>query len=327
MVVNIKDIEDAAARIVHAAVETPVSQSHYLNEALQAEIFFKLENQQHIGAFKFRGAYNRLCQLNAAEKAKGVVAFSSGNHAQGIAYAAKLLGMHATIVMPSDAPNIKKNATQALGAEILFYDRHTQSREQLAADIAASTGAVLVPAFDDPDIIAGQGTCALELMRQLQSRHQAPDVVISPVGGGGLMAGVSTVVKALSPKTAVIGVEPEHFDDHRQSKCSGERVKIAGTSATLCDSLMATMPGELTWAINSKLVDQFLVVSEAEVAHAVSYAFRYLKQVIEPGGAVALAAILHNKLPIKGLRVAVILSGGNIDNSLFIDCLNQFPNP
>ncbi|MFT4862605.1 MAG: threonine dehydratase [Pseudohongiellaceae bacterium] len=327
MVVSIKDIEDAAARIYDVALETPVSQSHYLNEALQAEVFFKLENQQHIGAFKFRGAYNRLCQLNTAEKAKGVVAFSSGNHAQGIAYAAKLLGMHATIVMPTDAPNIKKNATQALGAEIIFYDRHTQSREEIAADIADSTGAVLVPAFDDPYIIAGQGTCALELMRQLQDRRKAPDVVISPVGGGGLMAGVSTVVKALSPKTAVIGVEPEHFDDHRQSKSSGERVKITGTSATLCDSLMATMPGELTWAINSKLVDQFLVVSEAEVAHAVSYAFRYLKQVIEPGGAVGLAALLHNKLPVKGLRVAVILSGGNIDNKLFIDCLNKFPNP
>jgi threonine dehydratase len=327
MVVSIKDIEDAAARIYDVALETPVSQSHYLNEALQAEVFFKLENQQHIGAFKFRGAYNRLCQLNTAEKAKGVVAFSSGNHAQGIAYAAKLLGMHATIVMPTDAPNIKKNATQALGAEIIFYDRHTQSREEIAADIADSTGAVLVPAFDDPYIISGQGTCALELMRQLQDRRKAPDVVISPVGGGGLMAGVSTVVKALSPKTAVIGVEPEHFDDHRQSKSSGERVKITGTSATLCDSLMATMPGELTWAINSKLVDQFLVVSEAEVAHAVSYAFRYLKQVIEPGGAVGLAALLHNKLPVKGLRVAVILSGGNIDNKLFIDCLNKFPNP
>lgn len=327
MVVSIKDIEDAALRIQNVAIETPIGQSHYLDEALQAEIFFKLENQQHVGAFKFRGAYNRLSQLNNEEKAKGVVAFSSGNHAQGIAYAAKLLGMKATIVMPSDAPSIKKNATQALGAAIVLYDRHTESREQIAADIAESTGAVLVPAFDDPHIIAGQGTCALELMRQLQARRQSPDVVISPVGGGGLMAGVSTVVKALSPKTLVVGVEPENFDDHRQSKLRGERVKIDGTSATLCDSLMATMPGELTWSINSENVDQFVAVTEDEVAHAVSYAFRYLKQVIEPGGAVALAALLHNKFSVKGLRVAVILSGGNIDNSILIDCINRFPNP
>jgi threonine dehydratase len=197
MVVSIKDIEDAALRINGVAVETPIGQCHYLNDALQAEVFFKLENQQHIGAFKFRGAYNRLCQLTEAERAKGVVAFSSGNHAQGIAYAAKLLGMQATIVMPTDAPSIKKNATEVLGAAIILYDRHTESREQIAADIAANTGAVLVPAFDDPDIIAGQGTCGLELMRQLQTRHKTPDVVISPVGGGGLMAGVATVVDAL----------------------------------------------------------------------------------------------------------------------------------
>ena len=327
MVVNIKDIEDAALRIQGVAIETPVGQCHYLNEALQAEIFFKLENQQHIGAFKFRGAYNRLCQLTEAEREKGVVAFSSGNHAQGIAYAAKLLGMNATIVMPSDAPSIKKNATEALGATIIFYDRHTESREQIAEDIAVSSGAVLVPAFDDPHIIAGQGTCGLELMRQLQAKDKSPDIVISPVGGGGLMAGVSTVVKALSPKTQVIGVEPEFFDDHLQSRLEGQRVKIAGTNATACDSLMATMPGELTWSVNSDKVDDFVVVSEDEVFHAVSYGFRYLKQVIEPGGVVALAALLHGKLPVKGKRVAVILSGGNIDNQLFIDCLNKFPNP
>ncbi len=327
MVVSIKDIEDAALRIQDVAIETPLSQCHYLNDALHADVYFKLENQQHIAAFKFRGAYNRLSQLSAAEKAKGVVAFSSGNHAQGIAYAAKLLGMHATIVMPADAPSIKKNATEALGATIILYDRHSESREQIAADLAASKGAVLVPAFDDPDIIAGQGTCALEFMRQLQAARKTPDIVIAPLGGGGLMAGVSTVVKALSPKTQVVGVEPEFFDDHCQSRLKGERVKIDGTTPTLCDSLMATMPGELTWAINSKKVDQFVTVSEAEVAHAISYGFRYLKQVIEPGGVVALAALLYKKIPVEGKRVAVILSGGNIDNSIFVDCLNKFPNP
>ncbi len=327
MVVSIRDIENAALRIQGVALETPLTQCHYLNEALGAEIFFKCENQQHVGAFKFRGAYNRLSQLTAAEKAKGVVAFSSGNHAQGVALAAKLLGLKATIVMPTDAPSIKKSGTEALGAAVIFYDRHTESREQIAADIAASSGAVLVPAFDDPDIIAGQGTCGLELMRQLQARNLTPDMVISPVGGGGLMAGVSTAVKALSPSTQVVGVEPKSFDDHQQSKILGKRVKISGTSPTLCDSLMATMPGELTWSVNSKLVDAFVVVSEDEVAHGISYGFRYLKQVVEPGGVVGLSALLHGKVSVQGKRVVVILSGGNIDSPMFTDCLKKFPNP
>lgn len=327
MRVTIKDIEQAALRLEGVCIETPLIKSPVLNERLSADVYFKPENLQHIGAFKFRGAYNRLSQLSDSDRTKGVVAFSSGNHAQGIAYAAKLLGMSATIVMPTDAPEIKKQGTQNLGATIRYYDRHSESREEIAAEIADASGATLVPAFDDVDIIAGQGTAGLEIMRQLEAMAVTPDIVLSPVGGGGLMAGVSTAVKALSPKTVVLGVEPEHFNDHSLSKAKGERVKITGTDFTRCDALMATAPGELTWSINSQSVDDYLVVTEDEVAHAISFAFRYLKLVIEPGGAVALAAILYDKFPIKNKNVALILSGGNIDAKTLAECLAKFPNP
>lgn len=327
MTVNIDDIKQAAARLDGVAIKTPLLASTYLNERLDASIFIKPESLQHIGAFKFRGAYNRLSQLTDEQRALGVVAFSSGNHAQGIAYAAKLLGMKATIVMPTDAPIIKRQGTEKLGATIRPYDRHSESREEIAADIANHTGATLVPAFEDVDIIAGQGTCALEIMQQLGAQNSVPDKVLSPCGGGGLLAGTSTVVKSLHAATEVYGVEQENFDDHFLSRQAGERVSIAGTSATRCDALMATIPGEITWSINSELVDNFLVVSEDEVAYAVSYAFRYLKLVVEPGGAVALAALLANKLEVAGNTIAIILSGGNIDRETFIECLNLYPSP
>ena len=330
---SIGDIEAAAARLDGVAIKTPLLHSIVLNERVKAEVFVKPECLQHIGAFKFRGAYNRLSQLDEKTRKSGVVAFSSGNHAQGVAYAAKLLNMPATIVMPSDAPKIKLAGTQSLGANIKLYDRHTESREQIAADIAEQTGAILVPAFDDLDIIAGQGTAGLELMQQLQSQNKAPDSVISPCGGGGLLAGVSTVVKALNERSKVYGIEPDKFDDHVLSRQAGERVKIDGTSKTLCDALMATTPGEITWSINSPLVTDFLRVSEDDVMHAVSFAFRYLKLVVEPGGAVGLAALLQNKLPeldeyqaVKP-QIGLILSGGNIDGAVLQTCLEKFPNP
>lgn len=327
MTVSIDDIRAAANRIQEVAVRTPLISSPHLNQLLNAEVYFKAENLQHIGAFKFRGAYNRLSQLTEAQRSLGVVAFSSGNHAQGVAYAAKLLGLKATIVMPHDAPAIKKEGTERLGADIRLYDRHNESREQIAADIASTTGATLVPAFDDRDIIAGQGTCGLELMEELQRRQLHPEVLLSPCGGGGLLAGISTAVKALSSSTRIIGIEPENFDDHRLSRQQGKRVKIAGTAATLCDSLMATTPGELTWSINGRLVDDFAVVTESQVMHAVSFAFKYLKLVVEPGGAVALAALLQNEVAVNGDRAAVILSGGNIDPTTLAECLAQYPNP
>ena len=208
MTVHLEDIKKAADRLRGIAIETPIHTSAVLNERLNAKVFIKPECLQHIGAFKFRGAYNRLCQMSEAERAKGAVAFSSGNHAQGMAYAAKLLGMNATIVMPSDAPSIKKEGTERLGASIRLYDRATESREDIAAEIAASSGATLVPAFDDIDVIAGQGTCGLEIMQQLAARDCVPDAVLSPCGGGGLLAGLSTAIKETNSATRVYGVEP-----------------------------------------------------------------------------------------------------------------------
>lgn len=327
MSVHLEDIIKAADRLRGVALPTPLHSSAVLNERLDAQVFIKPECLQHIGAFKFRGAYNRLCQLSEAERTRGAVAFSSGNHAQGIAYAAQLLGMSATIVMPSDAPTIKVEGTQRLGATIRLYDRATESREEIAAQIAADSGAILVPAFDDVDIITGQGTCGLEIVQQLKAQGQAPDAVLSPCGGGGLLAGLSTAIKESDDTIRVYGVEPAHYDDHRLSRAAGERVRIDPQSSTRCDALMATQPGEITWSINSKTVDDFLVVSEDEIEHAVSFAFRYLKLVVEPGGAVALAALLHKKLDIAGGCAAIVLSGGNIDSDTLMHCVRSHPTP
>lgn len=328
MSVTLADIQHAARRLEGVAVRTPLLTSAALDDRVGLRVFIKPECLQHIGAFKFRGAYNRLVQLTTAQRALGVVAFSSGNHAQGVAYAAKLLQMQATIVMPSDAPAIKREGTADLGATIRFYDRKTESREEIAAEIAKGTGATLVPAFDDADVIAGQGTCGLELMQQLEELQQIPDCVLSPCGGGGLLAGVSTAVKGTRAATRIYGVEPEHYDDHALSRRAGERVQINPSVATSCDSLMTIMPGELTWSINSRTVDDFLVVTEDEIAHAVSFAWRYLKLVVEPGGSVGLAALLANKLPQTDAgTVGLILSGGNIDRHTLAACLEKFPAP
>lgn len=324
MTVSIETIRAAAERLRGVALKTPLHENRYFDEQVGARVFFKPECLQHIGAFKFRGAYNRLSQLTSEEKALGCVAFSSGNHAQGIALAAKLLGMKATIVMPSDAPHLKLEGTERLGANVRQYDRATESREDIAEQLAADSGAILVPAFDDWDIMSGQGTVGLELVEQLAELNLKPDVVLSPCGGGGLLAGVSSAVKALIPGAKVYGVEQENYDDHFLSKRKGERVKIPGDSPTMCDALMATTPGELTWSINSKNVDDFLVVTEEEIARAIAYAFRYLKLVVEPGGAAGLAALLANKLEVKNKTVGIVLSGGNIDEGTFRRCVEQY---
>lgn len=235
--------------------------------------------------------------------------------------------MKATIVMPGDAPMLKLEGTKQLGATVRAYNRKTESREEIAADIAANTGATLVPAFDDPDIIAGQGTCGLEIIEQLTVLGKQPASVLAPCGGGGLMAGISSAVKALSPDTSVYGVEQEHYDDHFLSKQAGKRVRVDGSTPTLCDALMATTPGELTWSINSRTVDEFFVVTEDEIVFAICFAFRYLKLVVEPGGVVPLAALLANKLDVNGSTVAIVLSGGNIDSASFASCLQKYPSP
>jgi len=327
MTVSLTDIEHALERLSGAALRTPLLRCAELSERAGASVLIKPENLQHIGAFKFRGAYNRLAQLNRDEHQAGVVAFSSGNHAQGVAYAAKLLGIPATIVMPTDAPRIKLENTRRLGAEVRLYERQDESREQIASAIAAERGAVLVPSYDDPEVIAGQGTCGYELVEQAAALGMRPAALLVPCGGGGLLAGVSTAVRALLPETVIYGVEPENFDDHARSWKSGVRESVPGTHSTSCDSLMTPTPGALTWSINQTTVSDFLVVSEDEVRHAVSFAFRYLKLVVEPGGAVALAALLSKKLNLEGQELALILSGGNIDPLVLDNCLNEYPDP
>lgn len=327
MTVSLTDIEHALERLSGAALRTPLLRCAELSDRAGASVVIKPENLQHIGAFKFRGAYNRLAQLDQDEQRAGVVAFSSGNHAQGVAYAAKLLGIPATIVMPTDAPRIKLENTRRLGAEVRLYERQGESREQIASALAAERGAVLVPSYDDPDIIAGQGTCGYELVEQAAALGMRPAALLVPCGGGGLLAGVSTAVRALLPETAIYGVEPENFDDHARSWKSGVRESVPGTHSTLCDSLMTPIPGALTWSINRTTVSNFLVVTEDEVRHAVSFAFRYMKLVVEPGGAVALAALLSKKLNLEGQELALILSGGNIDPLVLDNCLSEYPDP
>ena len=324
MTVTLPDIEAAAARLAGHAVETPLIESPALNERLGRRVLIKPETLQRVGAFKFRGAYNRLAQLSSQQAQAGVVAYSSGNHAQGVALAARLLGMPALILMPSDAPTVKIEATRGYGAEVQLYDRLTQSREALAATVAAERGAVIVPSFDDPDIIAGQGTIGLELIRQAGARGAELDGVVAPIGGGGLMAGLSTAVKALSPATAIVGVEPEGFDDTLRSLQKDERINIKPTTRSLCDALESPAPGELTFPVLQKTVADVAVVSDAEVAEAMRYAFAVLKLVVEPGGAVGLAALLGGKVKFgKEGATGLVLSGGNVDPELFAQVLRR----
>ncbi len=323
MSVTFADVEAAAARIEGHAVKTPLVESPALNERVGGRVLLKLETQQRVGAFKFRGAYNRLVQLDAAQKKAGVVAFSSGNHAQGVALAAKLLGMPAMIVMPADAPAIKVAATKGYGAEIRLYDRLTESREAIAAEIADGRGAVVVPAFDDPHIVAGQGTVGLELLAQAKAVGADLDLLVSPVGGGGLMSGVSLAMKALSPRTELWGAEPSAYDDFRQSLATGERVTVKPTIRTLCDALESAATGDITWPILKANVAGAVGLTDPEVAEALRYAFQTLKLVIEPGGSVGLAALLSGKLDARGKTVAVVVSGGNVDPDLFARILRN----
>ena len=310
-------IEAAAGRLKGHAVETPLVESPALNERLGGRILLKLETLQRVGAFKFRGAYNRLVQLTPDERKRGVVAFSSGNHAQGVALAAKLLGMPALIVMPSDAPAMKVANTRGYGAEIRLYDRLTESREVIAAEIGASRGAVVVPAFDDPHIIAGQGTAGLEMVTQARAMGAAFDLVLTPASGGGLMAGVSEAIRTLSPATEFWGVEPAAFDDLARSLKAGERISIQPTGRSICDALESPSPGAINFPMLKRNLAGAVSVTDAEVAQAMRYAFATLKLVVEPGGCAGLAALLTGKIDANGKTVGLVLSGGNVDPELF----------
>ena len=321
--VTLADVEAAAARLAGVAVQTPLIESPALNERLGARVLIKPETLQRVGAFKFRGAYNRLVQLGPAERRAGVVAFSSGNHAQGVALAARLLGIPALIVMPSDAPEVKIAATLGYGAEVRRYDRLTESREAIAAAVAAERGAVVVPAFDDPHIIAGQGTVGLEFARQAADAGAALDLALAPVSGGGLLAGISLALKAAWPDARLWGVEPANYDDLDRSLKAGRRVTIQPAGRTLCDALESPFPGELTFPILKQNLTGAVAVTDAEVAEAMRYAFAVLKLVVEPGGAAALAALLAGRVAVQGLTVGLVLSGGNVDPALFARVIGE----
>jgi threonine dehydratase len=311
------DVAAAARRLAGHAVRTPLLESPLLNDRLGGRLLVKPEVLQRTGSFKFRGAFNRIGLIPATDRLRGVVAFSSGNHAQGVAAAARDLGLKATIVMPADAPAIKVRNTRAWGAEVVLYDRHRESREEIGARIAAETGATLVKPYDDPGVIAGQGTIGLEIAEQAIDVGAHLDALLAPCGGGGMIAGIALAMAERSPHTPVYAVEPAGFDDTARSLRRGERVENASGSQTLCDALMAPMPGELTFAINTAHLAGGFVVTDAEVCQAMAAALDYFKLVVEPGGAVALAAVLAGRIDISGRTVAVVCSGGNVDPALY----------
>jgi threonine dehydratase len=309
---------DAAARVLAPfVVRTPLLSSPVLNERAGTKVFLKPEMLQRTGSFKFRGAFNKLSSIPPGARGGGVVAFSSGNHAQGVAAAARMLNMPATIVMPADAPLSKRERTKAYGAEVVLYDRDREDREAIARDIAAKRDATLVRPYDDPFVIAGQGTVGREIAEDMAALGLTPDIVVAPASGGGLIAGVATAVKARYPQAMVMSGEPEAFDDHARSLRAGKREPHGAKDRTICDALMASIPGELTFAINSRLLTQGITASDAEVGIAVGFAFRELKLVVEPGGAVGLAALLAGRIDGRGKNVVIVLSGGNVDADLF----------
>ena len=275
------------------------------------------EVAQRTGSFKFRGAYNKISALTAQEKSAGVVAFSSGNHAQGVAHAAQLLGVAATIVMPADAPAIKLRNTRAYGAAVVTYGRDSEDREEIGRDIAVRSGAALVKPFDDPYIIAGQGTVGLEIVEQTVEMGCRPDAVVGPVGGGGLIAGVGLGLDARMPEIPLFGVEPEDFDDTRRSLDSGRREANPPGRRSICDALLATSPGKATFALNRERLEACLTVSDKDVQTAMAAAFVHLKIVVEPGGAVALATVLSGRVACRDRTVVVVASGGNVDPDTF----------
>ncbi len=315
------DVEAAAKKLAGVAVRTPLLNFPVLDERLGARVFLKAETMQRMGAFKFRGAYNKISAIPAERRAAGVVAFSSGNHAQGVAAAAKLLGVPAVIVMPSDAPLLKRERTAALGAEVVLYDRDKEDREAIARAIAEKRGATLVPPYDDPLIIAGQGTLGREIVEDLAKLNLKPEIVVVGASGGGLAAGTALGIKAAVPDADIWTAEPEGFDDTLRSFKSGKREANPRMSGTICDALMTHIPGEITFAINSKLIGKGVAASDEETARAVVFAFKELKLVVEPGGAIGLAALLAGKLDVRGKTVVAILSGGNIDPALLCKLL------
>jgi threo-3-hydroxy-L-aspartate ammonia-lyase len=315
-VIGLDDVRAAAAGLRGVTHETPALTSRTLDEATGARVMCKAECYQRGGAFKLRGAYTMISRLAAETRAPGVLAYSSGNHAQAVAIAAAAVGVPATILMPADAPAAKAAATRGYGAEIVTYDRYSESREQLGKALAADRGLALVPPYEHHDVIAGQGTVALELLEL----HPDLDALLVPVGGGGLIAGCATVARALAPSISIIGVEPEAGDDTRRSLAAGHRVTI-DVPRTIADGQQAETPGELTFSINRRLVDAIELVSDADIVAAMRFAFDRMKVVLEPSGASALAALLAGRVRLPGRRVGVVLSGGNVGADRFAELI------
>ncbi|MET0706494.1 MAG: threonine/serine dehydratase [Tardiphaga sp.] len=311
------DIDAAAGVIAPYAVRTPLLSSPSLDALTGGRVFLKPEVLQRTGSFKFRGAFNKLASIPQNARAGGVVAFSSGNHAQGVAAAAQILGMQATIVMPADSPVSKRERTKGYGAEVVLYDRYTEDREAIAAAIAGPRGATLVKPYDDPFVMAGQGTVGREIAEDMAAIGIAPDIVVSQASGGGLVAGIAVAVKARYPDAEIIVAEPAGFDDHARSLRAGRREAHPNEGRTICDALMALMPGELTFAVNQRLLSQGVSASDEEVGAAMAFAFRDLKLVVEPGGAVALASLMSGKFEARGKTVVIVLSGGNVDADMY----------
>jgi len=310
--ITLDDVRCAAARLDGVAHKTPVVRSRTLDAQAGAAVFLKCENLQRVGAFKFRGAYNAVARLSADQLAKGIAAYSSGNHAQAVALAARKLGSTAVIVMPEDTPASKLAAVAGYGAEIVTYDRYTGDREALGRELAETRGLTLIPPYEHPDVMAGQGTAALELLEETGEL----DALVVPVGGGGLMAGSATAAKALHPGIGMIGVEPATGDDTKRSLAAGERVSIP-VPRTIADGQAASVPGELTFSVNKRLVDEIALVTDDEIRAAMRFAFDRLKLVMEPSGATGLAAVLAGKATAPAGRIGVIISGGNIDTARF----------
>jgi threonine dehydratase len=321
---TIQDVESARQRLAGQAVLTPLLESPALNRIAGRRVLVKAECLQRTGSFKFRGAWNAISQLDSKKAKGGVVAYSSGNHAQGVAAAAQIKALPALIVMPADTPEIKQANTRSYGADIVTYDRATESREEIAARIAGERGAVIIPPFEHPHVIAGQGTVGLELAEQAAAMGVKLGAVLIPASGGGLAAGIALAMKDRSPATRIFTVEPEGFDDHARSFASGQRQRNAKAAGSICDALLSPEPGELTFSINKTLLTGGLVVSEAEAMRAMAAAFDHLKIVLEPGGAVALAAVLSGKAPRNGDAAGIIASGGNVDRKLFAEALAGF---
>lgn len=316
-----QSISEAAQRLSGIARRTPLLESYALNDEIGARLFLKCETLQHTGSFKFRGAYNTLSRLSAEQKKNGVFAYSSGNHAQGVALSAQMLGIRATILMPEDTPQIKLDSTRGYGAKVITYNRYTESREEIGQKIADEYDLTLVKPYDNHFVISGQGTTGIEIAEQLVELNATADICVCPTGGGGLIAGTSLALQELSPSTRVYSAEPEHFDDTKISLERGKRVAIAGGKKSICDAIVTPMPGEITFPVNKATLSGGLMVTDGEAKSAIRAAFHHFKCVIEPGGAVALAALLTGKVDIKGKTVVAVASGGNIDPDLYREIL------